>query len=85
MKGLNLHMTLTELAAQYRTNSLPLKERINLLSTELDGEKLSETEKFRLRGRIATLLSMYRDMNEAALVMERYYDRGYKRNGRYSI
>ena len=78
-------MKLAELAVQYRDAAALIKDRLALLKTELETNRLSETEKFRLHGRIALLESMYRDTTEAAVVMERYYDRRYKRNERYSV
>ncbi|MBE6949520.1 MAG: hypothetical protein E7456_06710 [Ruminococcaceae bacterium] len=78
-------MTMIELAKEYRQSGLLLKKRIAELRKLLAKGDLCEMEKFRLRGRIDTLASMERDMNEIAVVLEKYYDRRYKRNGRYSI
>ena len=78
-------MTMIELAKEYRESGQLLKERIAELRLRLKTEKLCEMEKFRLRGRIDTLVRMERDVNEVAVVMERYYERGRKKNGRYSI
>ena len=78
-------MTMTELAKEYRQSALLLKNRIAELKKLLAKGNLCEMDKFRLRGRIDTLSSMERDMNEIAVVLEKYYDRRYKRNGRYSI
>ncbi len=78
-------MTLKELAEEYRDCARLLKERIILLREKLNGGRMCEMEKFRLRGRIAALEGMYRDTREAATVMEHYYDRGYKRNGRFLV
>ena len=78
-------MTLEELAAEYRDCAVLLRDRITLLRSRLSSEGICEMEKFRLRGRIAALEGMYRDVREIAVVMERYYDRGYKRNGRYLV
>ena len=77
-------MKLTELAAEYRQSGRMLLGRIEELSAMLDGERMSETEKLRLRRRIIQLKRMRRYVNEAACVMERYYDMEY-RNGRFSI
>ena len=78
-------MTIIEMAEEYRYSGMLLKNRIAELRKLLSATKLCEMDKFRLRGRIDTLRSMERDVNEIAVVLERYYDRGYKRNGRYSV
>ena len=78
-------MRMIELAAQYRETAAELKARIARLSLALDSDEIGETEKFKLRGRIDALRSMYYDVNEAACVMEHYYDRRHKRNGRYCV
>ena len=77
-------MKLTELAAEYRQSGRMLLGRIEELSAMLDGERMSETEKLRLRRRIIPLKRLRGYVNEAACVMERYYDKEY-RNGRFSI
>ena len=78
-------MTMTDLAAEYRQGASDIRARAMELSAHLTDRRLSETEQFRLRGRIACLRSMYRDMCESASVMEHYYDRRFKRNGRYTV
>ena len=78
-------MTMKELAVEYRESAAPLKARANELREQLKEPGLREMDKLRLRGRICTLLSMYRDVTEAAVVMEHYYDRGFRRNERYTI
>lgn len=77
-------MKLTELAKEYRHSGQLLSSRIKELQLELAGEKMPEMERFRLRCRITQLKRMLRYVNEAACVMERYYDKEY-RNGRFSI
>lgn len=78
-------MTMNELAREYRQSALLLKTRIAELKHQLAVTKMCEMDKFRLRGRIDTLAKMEREMNEIAVVLERYYDRRFKRNGRYSV
>ena len=78
-------MKMTELAAEYRESAELLKERIGLLRNCLQENDLCEMEKLHLRIRIGTLSCIRREVIEAAVVMEHYYDRGYKRNARYSI
>lgn len=78
-------MMMIELAKEYRQSALLLKGRIAELKEKLATKNMCEMDKFRLRGRIDTLSKMEREMNEIAVVLERYYDRRYKRNGRYSV
>ena len=78
-------MTMIELAKEYRESGQLLKNRILELRYKLKTEDLCEMEKFRLRGRIDALKKMERDVNEIAVVLERYYERGRKKNGRYSV
>lgn len=78
-------MTMKELAVEYRESAALLKARVGALQERLGAPGLREMDKLRLRGRICTLQSMYRDVTEAAVVMEHYYDRGYRRNERYTI
>ena len=74
-----------ELAKEYRESARLLKTRIGELRLILRNEELCEMEKFRLRGRIDALSKMERDVTEIAVLLERYYERGRKRNGRYSV
>ena len=78
-------MTLHELAGEYRDEAALIKQRAGELRDRLAGERLCEMEKFRLRGRISALEGMARELRDVALVMEHYYDRGYKRDGRYLL
>lgn len=78
-------MTMIEMAFEYRQSALLLKERIIELKELLAEGNMCEMEKLRLRGRIDTLSKMERDTKEIAAFMERYYDRRYKKNGRYSV
>jgi len=78
-------MTLSELGTDYRRSAALLKGRITELKRTLAETNMCEMEKLRLRVRIDTLSSMYRDVCDTAVYLEHYYDRGYRRNGRFSI
>ncbi len=78
-------MTMTELAMEYRESGLLLKTRIAELRQKLKTEDMCEMEKFRLRGRIDSLSKIEREVSEIAVFLERYYERGRKKNGRYSV
>lgn len=77
-------MTMKELAAEYRTGAETIKERVQILRGELENEPC-RTLQLRLRTRIDSLMSIYREMSEAALNLERYYDRGFRLNAKYRI
>jgi hypothetical protein len=74
-----------DLAIEYRESAALLKGRIDELSELLHLTGLGEMEKFRLRGRIETLQAIYRETNEIAVFMERYYDGGYRKNVRLTV
>ena len=79
-------MTLSELAIEYRESAALLRRRIGELRELLKTNgRLTETEKRRLRARIDTLASMYRDVSETAVNLERYYDWRYKRSARFTV
>lgn len=75
-------MTLLELSTDYRVHARMLKERITLLET-----RKAETEEARLLlvERLHMLQTMWREARELAVLTERYYERGYRRNAKYTI
>lgn len=73
-------MTLLRMAASYRHSGDLIRLRIIALK---DAAKTgSPEEKARLEQRIKDLNTLYRETRETALVLERYYDRRCRRNGR---
>lgn len=77
-------MTLAEMSEAYRTQSQILDGRIRLL-TAIEKGLEDEREQCLIRGRIDMLAKMRREAQELALVTGRYYERGYRRNERYSL
>ena len=74
-------MTLMELSVSYRQQADALRHRIQLVS-ELPARTAEErmmTERLRL------LEAMRRDVRDVAVICERYYDRSYRRNERYTL
>ena len=75
-------MTLLELSVSYRQQADVLRHRIQLVS-ELPArtaeERMMKTERLRL------LEAMRRDVRDMAVICERYYDRSYRRNERYTL
>lgn len=77
-------MTLQELAVEYRAQVAVIRARIRELE-EAKAAAEDETERNQLENRIWILTAIWRDMRDQAVLMERYYERGYRRNARYTI
>ena len=77
-------MTLLELSVEYRDQARALDARIRHLE-ELLARTEEEETRSRLQARIHMLTVMLREARELAVLTERYYDRGYRRNARYAI
>ena len=75
-------MTLMELAESYRDTADVFRHRIQLveeLPARTEAEVIAKAERLRL------LEAMRRDVRDMAVICERYYDKTYHRNDRYSI
>ena len=77
-------MTLQELSVEYRAHARALDLRICQLQYRLDRSTDPE-ENSRLEERIHMLPTMLREARELAVLTERYYDRGYRRNAKYTL
>lgn len=77
-------MTLLELSVEYRTNADALRERALLLE-QRQRETWDEAQRVCLADRIKLLRTMWREARDLAVLCERYYDRGYHCNVRYTI
>lgn len=77
-------MTLKELSVEYREQVRVIRARIRELEAAL-GETEDEKEKSQLENRIWILTAIWRDTRDQAVLMERYYERGYRRNARYTL
>ena len=77
-------MTLQELSVEYRAHARALDLRICQLQYLLDRSTDPE-ENSRLEERIHMLSTMLREARELAVLTERYYDRGYRRNAKYTL
>lgn len=76
-------MTLLHMAASYRRSGDLIRLRIIALRDA--AKTASPEERSRLEQRIRELTVLYRETREIALVLERYYDRRYHNNGRYTL
>ncbi len=77
-------MTLLELSVEYRAHARALSVRIGQLQERLEGTD-SEEQRQALAERIHMLSTMLREARELAVLTERYYDRGYRRNVKYTL
>ena len=77
-------MTLMQLSVEYRDHARALDLRICQLQYHLERSQDPE-ERCRLEDRIRMLSTMLREARELAVLCERYYDRGYRRNVKYTI
>ena len=77
-------MTLLELSVEYRAHARALDLRICQLQRRLELTR-NPDESDQLQERIRMLSTMLREARELAVLTERYYDRGYRRNAKYTI
>ena len=77
-------MTMQEMAVEYRAQARALRERIKELEAALALAQ-GPGEEDRLRRRIWELTPLWREARDQAVLLERYYERGYRRNGKYTL
>ena len=77
-------MTLLEISQGYREAAVPLRQRLRQLMLQLAQAEDPE-EIWHLKRRIAELTPMLTQVNELAELTEHYYERGYYRNGKYTL
>lgn len=77
-------MTLTEISQEYRINADQINRRISQLEEEIKQSR-DPKERSILWGRTRILSTMLRESQELAVLTARYYDRGYRRNVKYTL
>ena len=77
-------MTLLELSVEYRAHARALDLRICQLQAVLERTE-NEDQRVLLSERIHMLSTMLREARELAVLTERYYERGYRRNAKYTL
>lgn len=77
-------MTLAEIGVGYLAAASPLRQRLKELRQALKTTEDPE-EAWRIRRRIAELTPMLTQCNELAQLCQRYYERGYYRNEKYTL
>ncbi len=75
---------LQELSATYEASAVLLRRRLETLRSQVRTTQDPE-ERWRLRRRIQELTPILTEMNELAELTARYYERGYWRNGKYTL
>lgn len=76
-------MTLLEISREYRQQEERLKVRIGELRQMR--KTCSPQEQFRLDRRIMELGELRRETREIATLLEHYYERGYRKRGKYAL
>ncbi len=77
-------MTLLELSVSYRDSAELLQVRIRELRAAAREAETAEEARSLLR-RVSALLPLLRETRELADLTAHYYDRRYRRNGRYTL
>ncbi len=77
-------MTLLELSVEYRAHARALDFRICQLQAVLERTE-NEDQRLMLNERIHMLSTMLREARELAVLTERYYERRYRRNAKYTL
>lgn len=76
-------MTLIEISVEYRAQAAVIQQRLRELQAQLP--ELDPDLRSAMEGRIRMLTVMWREARDLAVLCERYYDRGYRRNGKYTL
>ena len=77
-------MTLLQISQGYRLAAVPLRARLRQLRQEL-AQAADPEEIWHIKRRIAELTPMLTQVNELAELTEHYYERGYRRNEKYTL
>lgn len=77
-------MTLQEMSAEYRACARELSALLRPLRSQLR-ESADPDERLRLRHRIHVITVVLTQTRELAELTERYYERGYWRNEKYTL
>ena len=80
--GQEIGMTLRQMSKSYRIQADVLRHRIQVVA-ELPAR--TGAERRRKADRLRLLETMRREARDVAVICERYYERGYRKNERYAI
>lgn len=76
-------MTLMEISTEYRSELDPLRQRIRRLREEL--QTCQPQQRPMIDYRLKRLSAIYRQTRELSDLLEHYYERGFYRNGKYTL
>lgn len=82
--GGELGMTMLEMAVEYRVSAQRLRQRQAELRAIL-AQMTQEKEIRCMEERIRTLHLMWLETRDIAVLLERYYERGYRKNDKYTL
>ena len=77
-------MTLREMSVEYRAQAQALRGRMQELEKAWKQTE-DPAERANLEGRIWPLEVLWRETRDQAVLLERYYERGYHRNEKYTL
>lgn len=77
-------MKLCELSEGYRQAAIPLKNRLRVLRRRLNAAQ-EPSQRAQLRHEIALLSGILTQCRELAELTEHYYERGFYRDGKYTL
>ena len=77
-------MTLQQISQGYRMAAVPLRAKLRQLRQQL-AVATDPEEIWHIKRRIAELTPMLTQVNELAELTEHYYERGYRRNEKYTL
>lgn len=77
-------MTLLEISVEYRRQAEVLRGRIGELSQVKETMREAE-ERSAMEYRIKILQGIWREARDLAVLTERYYEKGYRRNVKYTL
>lgn len=77
-------MQLVEIAVGYRESEQKVKERLKDLKLARSRSK-SSGDRSRIDAQITQLTAIRRECQAIAVLCERYYEKGYRRNEKYTV
>ena len=77
-------MTLLEMSVRYQDSAAAIRQRISELRLAVRLAEDPDTA-HALQRRITELTPLLQETRELAVLCERYYDRGYRRNVKYTV
>jgi hypothetical protein len=77
-------VTLKELSKEYAAAAVPVRRQLRVLRQKLSQTKDPE-KRWQIQRKIAVLNPILTQLNELTELLDRYYERGYYRNEKYTL